>query len=191
MLLLERRLWIQSSAFGHRNTGSASGDRLVCSNATVTVPETGNSGTARKTQDSVRKRTVAVPELQRIREPHRVLLTGDDVFAQVRFPNSSLTMLPLCPRCRSCDRMGAGSPKPGTSFVVGTATDHQGPQDSSAVVVPTKEQASWEPQISKQPRTTSRIHCGGSQPTSSQKACLTQSVGNSNAPTISSTSLPL
>ena len=81
-------MWIQSSAFGHRNTGTASGDRLVCSNATVTVPETGNSGTARKTQDSGRKQTVAVPELQRIQEPHRVILTGDDVFAQVRFPNS-------------------------------------------------------------------------------------------------------
>ena len=54
----------------------------------VTVPETGNSGTARKTQDSGRKQTVAVPELQRIQEPHRVILTGDDVFAQVRFPNS-------------------------------------------------------------------------------------------------------
>ena len=47
----------------------------------------GNSGTARKTKDSGRKDTVAVPELQRIQEPHRVFLTGDDVFAQVRFPN--------------------------------------------------------------------------------------------------------
>ena len=49
--------------------------------------EVGNSGTTRKTKDSSRKDTVAVPELQRIQEPHRVLLTGDDVFAQVRFPN--------------------------------------------------------------------------------------------------------
>ena len=47
----------------------------------------GNSGTTRKTKDSGRKDTVAVPELQRIQEPHRVFLTGDDVFAQVRFPN--------------------------------------------------------------------------------------------------------
>ena len=75
-------MWIQGSTFGHRNTGTAR------SNATVTVPEIGNSGTARKTQDSGRKQTVAVPELQRIQEPHRVILTGDDVFAQVRFPNS-------------------------------------------------------------------------------------------------------
>jgi hypothetical protein len=50
-------------------------------------PEVGNSGTTRKTKDSCRKDTVAVPELQRIQEPHRVFLTGDDVFAQVRFPN--------------------------------------------------------------------------------------------------------
>ena len=47
----------------------------------------GNSGTTRKTKDSSRKETVAVPELQRIQEPHRGFLTGDDVFAQVRFPN--------------------------------------------------------------------------------------------------------
>ena len=47
----------------------------------------GNSGTTRKTKDSGRKDTVAVPELQRIQVPHRVFLTGDDVFAQVRFPN--------------------------------------------------------------------------------------------------------
>ena len=33
------------------------------------------------------KETVAVPELQRIQEPHRVFQTGHDVFAQVRFPN--------------------------------------------------------------------------------------------------------
>ena len=31
----------------------------------------GNSGTTRKTKDSGRKDTVAVPELQRIQEPHR------------------------------------------------------------------------------------------------------------------------
>ena len=47
----------------------------------------GNSGITRKTKDSGRKDTVAVPESQRIQEPHRVFLTGDDVFAQVRFPN--------------------------------------------------------------------------------------------------------
>ena len=47
----------------------------------------GNSGTTRKTKDSNRKETAAVPELQRIPEPHRVFLTGDDAFAQVRFPN--------------------------------------------------------------------------------------------------------
>ena len=46
-----------------------------------------NSGTTRKTKDSGRKDTVAVPELRRIQEPHRVFLTGDDVFAQVRYPN--------------------------------------------------------------------------------------------------------
>ena len=51
------------------------------------TPPVGNSGTARKTKDSGRKETVAVPGLQRIQEPHRVFLTGDDVFAQVRFPN--------------------------------------------------------------------------------------------------------
>ena len=67
--------------------GIASGDRLVCSNATVTEPEIGNSGTAKKTQDSGRKQTVAVPELQRIQERHRAILTGDDVFAQVRLPD--------------------------------------------------------------------------------------------------------
>ena len=49
--------------------------------------EVGNSGTTRKTKDSGRKDTVAVPELRRIQEPHRVFLTGDDVFAQVRFPS--------------------------------------------------------------------------------------------------------
>ena len=47
----------------------------------------GSFGITRKTKDSGRKDTVAVPELQRIQEPHRVFLTGDDVFAQVRFPN--------------------------------------------------------------------------------------------------------
>ena len=47
----------------------------------------GNSGTTRKTKDSGRKATVAVPELQKIQEPHKLFLTGDDVFAQVRFPN--------------------------------------------------------------------------------------------------------
>ena len=48
----------------------------------------GNSGTTRKTKDSGRKETVAVPELEQIQEPHRgVFPTGDDVFAQVRFPN--------------------------------------------------------------------------------------------------------
>ena len=51
------------------------------------VSEIRNSGTARKTKDSGRKDTVAVPELQRIQELHRVILTGVDVFAQVRFPN--------------------------------------------------------------------------------------------------------
>ena len=43
------------------------------------------NATARKTKDSGRKETVAVHELQRIQEPQRVFLTGDDVFAQVRF----------------------------------------------------------------------------------------------------------
>ena len=54
---------------------------------TIGTPPVGNSGTARKTKDSGRKEAVAVPELQRIQEPHRVFLTGVDVFAQVRFPN--------------------------------------------------------------------------------------------------------
>ena len=54
---------------------------------TILNTRLGNSGTTRKTKDSGRKDTVAVPELQRIQEPHRVFLTGDDVFAQVRFPN--------------------------------------------------------------------------------------------------------
>ena len=61
--------------------------RPDCSNATVTVSDIGNSGTARKTKDSGRKNTVAVPELHRIQELRRVIPTGDDVFAQVRFPN--------------------------------------------------------------------------------------------------------
>ena len=51
------------------------------------TPPVGSSGTARKTKDSGRKETVAVPELQRIQEPHMVFLTGDDVFAQARFPD--------------------------------------------------------------------------------------------------------
>ena len=61
--------------------------------------------------------------------------------------NWSFTMVPLCPSCRSCNRKDAGSPKPGTSFVVGTATANQGPPDSPSVAVPTKQQASWEPQL--------------------------------------------
>ena len=47
----------------------------------------GNAGTAIKSDDTGKKDTVAVPELQRIQELHRVILTGVDVFAQVRFPN--------------------------------------------------------------------------------------------------------
>ena len=94
-----------------------------------------NSGTARKTKDSGRKETVAVPELQRIQEPHRVFLTGDDVFAQVRFPNLNhcrnrncrLKWVLLFPSCGSCNGMDVSSPQPGTSIVVGIATDDQDP----------------------------------------------------------------
>ena len=40
------------------------------------TPHVGNSGTARKTKDSGKEATVAVPELQRIQELRRVILTG-------------------------------------------------------------------------------------------------------------------
>ena len=55
--------------------------------ATVMVSQIGNAGTAIKSDDTGKKDTVAVPELQRIQELHRVILAGVDVFAQVRFPN--------------------------------------------------------------------------------------------------------
>ena len=55
--------------------------------ATVMVSQIENAGSAIKSDDTGKKDTVAVPELQRIQELHRVILTGVDVFAQVRFPN--------------------------------------------------------------------------------------------------------
>ena len=105
-----------------------------------------------KTKDSGRKETVAVPELQRIQEPHRVFLTGDDVFAQVRFPNSnhcrnrncSLKLVPLSPSCGSCNSMDVRSLQPWTSIVVGTATDDQDPPNNCQDrLVETKTGTHW------------------------------------------------
>ena len=58
------------------------GDRVA-----ILSQQPGNSGTAIKSEDTGQKATVAVPELRRIQELHRVILTGVDVFAQVRFPS--------------------------------------------------------------------------------------------------------
>ena len=68
------------------NTADDQGPRDASSVA-IRSQQPGNSGTAIKSEDTGKKATVAVPELQRIQELHRVILTGVDVFAQVRFPN--------------------------------------------------------------------------------------------------------
>ena len=74
------------SSCGCHNTADDQGPRDASSGAILSqLP--GNSGTAIKSEDTGKKATVAVPELQRIQELHRVILTGVDVFAQVRFPN--------------------------------------------------------------------------------------------------------
>ena len=64
-------------------------DRETLSVASLSQ-QPGNSGTAIKSEDTGKKATVAVPELLRIQELHRVILTGVDVFAQARFPNLQL-----------------------------------------------------------------------------------------------------
>ena len=98
-----------SSCGGH-NTADDQGPRDASSVA-ILSQQSGNSGTAIKSEDTGKKVTVAVPELQRIQEPNTVFLTGDDVFAQVRFPNSnhcrnrncSSKLVPLFPSCGSCN----------------------------------------------------------------------------------------
>ena len=77
------------SSCGCHNTADDQGPRDASSVA-ILSQQPGNSGTAIKSEDTGKKATVAVPELQRIQELHRVILTGVDVFAQVRFPNLSL-----------------------------------------------------------------------------------------------------
>ena len=77
-----------SSCGGH-NTADDQGPRDASSVA-ILSQQPGNSGTAIKSEDTGKNATVAVPELQRIQELHRVILTGVDVFAQVRFPNLHL-----------------------------------------------------------------------------------------------------
>ena len=74
------------SSCGCHNTADDQGPRDASSVA-VLSQQPGNSGTAIKSEDTGKKATAAVPELQRIQELHRVILTGVDVFAQVRFPN--------------------------------------------------------------------------------------------------------
>ena len=74
------------SSCGCHNTADDQGPRDASSVA-ILSQQPGNSGTAIKSEDTGKKATVAVPELQRIQELHRVILTGVDVFAQVRFPN--------------------------------------------------------------------------------------------------------
>ena len=69
------------------NTSIGHGPQDASIYATVMVSQIGDVGTAIKSDDTGKKDTVAVPELQRIQELHRVILTGVDVFAQVRFPN--------------------------------------------------------------------------------------------------------
>ena len=78
------------SSRGCHNTADDQGPRDASSVA-ILSQQPGNSGTAIKSEDTGKKATVAVPELQRIQELHRVILTGVDVFAQARFPNSHLT----------------------------------------------------------------------------------------------------
>ena len=77
------------SSCGCHNTADDQGPRDASSVA-ILSQQPGNSGTAIKSEDTGKKATVAVPELQRIQELHRVILTGVDVFAQVRFPNLNL-----------------------------------------------------------------------------------------------------
>ena len=78
------------SICGCHNTADDQGPRDASSVA-ILSQQPGNSGTAIKSEDTGKKATVAVPELQRIQELHRVILTGVDVFAQARFPNLHLT----------------------------------------------------------------------------------------------------
>ena len=78
------------SSCGCHNTADDQGPRDASSVA-ILSQQPGNSGTAIKSEDTGKKATVAVPELQRIQELHRVILTGVDVFAQARFPNLHLT----------------------------------------------------------------------------------------------------
>ena len=78
------------SSCGCRNTAGDQGPRDVSSVA-ILSQRPGNSGTAIKSEDAGKKATLAVPEVQRIQELHRVTLTGVDVFAQARFPNLHLT----------------------------------------------------------------------------------------------------
>ena len=74
------------SSCGSHNTADDQRPRDASSVAILTQIQ-GNSGTAIKSEDTGKKATVAVPELQRIQELRRVIPTGVDVFAQVRFPN--------------------------------------------------------------------------------------------------------
>ena len=74
-----------NSCGGH-STADDQGPRDASSVA-ILSKQPGNSGTEIKGEDTGKKATVAVPELQRIQELHRVILTGVDVFAQVRFLN--------------------------------------------------------------------------------------------------------
>ena len=74
------------SSCGCHNTADDQGPGDASSVA-ILSQQPGNSGTAIKSEDTGKKATAAVPELQRIQELHRVILTGVDVFAQVRFPN--------------------------------------------------------------------------------------------------------
>ena len=78
------------SSCGCHNTADDQGPRDA-SSVSILSQQPGNSGTAIKSEDTSKKATVAVPELQRIQELHRVILTGVDVFAQARFPNLHLT----------------------------------------------------------------------------------------------------
>ena len=71
---------------GCHNTADDQGPRDASSVA-ILSQQPGNSGTAIKSEDTGKKVAVAVPELQSIQVLHRVILTGVDVFAQVRFPN--------------------------------------------------------------------------------------------------------
>ena len=78
------------SSRGSHNTTDDQGPRDAARLAILSQIQR-NSGTAMKSEDTGKKETVAVPELQRIQELHRVILTGVDVFAQARFPKLHLT----------------------------------------------------------------------------------------------------